>query len=286
MEIGYNMLIIGVEEYEVASKVADRCKLEFISLDEHSSILNYMNIINPSIEEVRFNLNISRDYLLRLLLPYDHVLLIADLSSKVSIASMPLLVEMCKEYGKEVYSIIAMPYNVNDLILYRANYALNVIDRYSDCSVLIDREAIARANPDLTIKDHDSIVKDAMLIASTMIAKSKIEGSLYAINARYEEEFYKLIDSLLIAKDMINTDEAFISIYDKAKIRDAEGVVNSIKDVFESKADVEFNDSNSILIIAKADRRFDRYDPLSKIDSVDDSIESMLKINLQLHNME
>ncbi|GIU71116.1 MAG: hypothetical protein KatS3mg003_0595 [Candidatus Nitrosocaldaceae archaeon] len=285
-----SVYIIGIGRLgsRLGEEISNTLKLRYDSIDE--SIID--GILSPAISELRYKINIIKNDIIEEI-GEENVLLIGDLSEKISIASLPLLTYFLKEEGKEVYSIVTMPYRFENR-LYEAKQALLHIHDYADCNIVIDKDALLQTNPDLTIEGCNNIIGRTIISISNIMLAKELEHKdnmlALSINPDIEIAFRDAIKMLYANHEPDEITDALIYVYGKdTKIGDINKIVKYANDTLSNASIcVSLNENgNGIILLTKSDLKFEKYDPLSKIKhNIDPSIDNMLKIDLPLINME
>jgi len=187
-----------------AASIACRFNLDalIITSSKHDPNQGY-NRLDGRIEHVRLDsksvLNPSSSYIRRLLfkeLPYikdkisycnyNTVIIVGDLAEKDGIAVMPMLAEVFASMGKRILSFVAMPFRFEKSMLFKSSIALRLLRERSNCTVIIDKDALLECSPELKVNDCYAIAEDVMLNAVYAMLRS--EGSdhgLYIANKAY-----------------------------------------------------------------------------------------------------
>ncbi len=251
-------------------------------------------LINPSIRDMRYYTFTIKERLVDDLRSFDTVLFIADLSEKVSIASLPLLSLFAKEYDKEVYTISTMPYRFEYSRLYEAKMALDHLDKCSDCIIIVDKDAILTNNPDLRLEDANKMVDDTIINVSKLLLTRMLEfkDNIVALSNKSDinDAFKDLIKMLYSTSDPDDVKEAILYISAReSKLREIEDISRHMKNILANASiSISFANQNGLLLLASSTNKFERYDPLSKIrHRMDNDLENVMRIgDLGLIDME
>ena len=206
MQIILPSIVIGAGRNfaNTAASIACRFNLDalIITSSKHDPNQGY-NRLDGRIEHVRLDsksvLNPSSSYIRRLLfkeLPYikdkisycnyNTVIIVGDLAEKDGIAVMPMLAEVLASMGKRILSFVAMPFRFEKSMLFRSSIALRLLRERSNCTVIIDKDALLECTPELKVNDCYAIAEDVML--NSVYAMLRSDGSdngLYIVNKAY-----------------------------------------------------------------------------------------------------
>lgn len=287
-----NILLVGMGRrgVELTRSISLIHDLPYL-LDEN--IFAY--IPNLSSTELRKHLASQRESFIGNINKYEQLIIIGDLSEKISRSSMPVLSYFAMSCGKEVYNIIIMPYRFERSILYDAMTSLNIINNYSSCIIMLDKDAVLTNNPELSDIDTAKVINSFVLKIIDLLLSFRIEfkdnlvniSDKSDINAAFKEALKMLYNSS--KPDDIHDTFLYISNRN-AKLRDVEELSNHMEHIFENaNINIAFtDDNNGLLLITSSSNKFERYDPLYKITyNMDDNIEKITTIgDLRLPNME
>ncbi len=246
--------------------------------------------INPTISEMR-GIFYDSD-IIDTIIGNDRILLIGDLSEKISRAIIPLLVLGAKEYNKVICSIIAMPYSIERNTLYSAKIAFDHINRNSSCVIVIDKDALM-VNKELSIDKCNTIIDNSIDTVIELVSNNMIDGKENIMSiVEYNNLRERLSNALSILYnncEFDKVDDALIYISkNELKLRDLEDVSNYMHDLFASaNVNILLNNGNNSLVLLSPTLKFNRYDPLTKLERMDEVyIDNLTRVELPLPQME
>jgi hypothetical protein len=279
-----NALVIGVGALGIKLKNRYKECITITSKDLESKV------INPSINEIR-NL-CYKHAIMNTIKDYEKIILLGDLSEKISRAIVPLLAFHAKEYHKKIYSIIAMPYSIESNILYDSKVAFDHINKNSSCVIIINKDALM-INKELSIDKCNTIVDNSISIIMELIFNNMVESKENIIAlTEYNNLRDRLINTLSILYndcELDGVDNALIYISkNDLKLKDLEDLNNYMNDIFpNAKINTIINNSNNSLVMLSPTLKFSKYDPLIKLDRIDDMyMDNLIRIDLKLPQME
>jgi cell division GTPase FtsZ len=287
--LGVDIIIgIGGLGSRLGEKIAEMYNIKYLSIDE--SLIP--NLLSPSINELRNAIHEYKSVILKDI--QGSVLIIGDLTEKASIAYIPLLSAFIKQDEKEVCSLITMPYKIEMNRLYEAKQALEHIHKNSDYNIIIDKDALLQINPDLTVKEANFIIDNAIIGVSTILFSQSLESkdNLLSIsnNKDVRNAISEALRMLYIHSIPDKAEDVLIHIsYKGVKISEAARISEYVNDIFSSaRICVSMNENeNGLLLMTSTHAKFDEYDPLLKIEhNMDPDLDNIMRINLPLKQME
>jgi hypothetical protein len=282
-------IVIGIGDLgsKLGSDIARRFNTRYMKIGE--DIIN--GILSPSVSELRYQIyRIHKDIIQKI--DGTNILFIGDLSEKITIAALPLLTFLLKD-NKDICAIVAMPYSFENR-LYEAKQALDNINKNTNCNIVIDKDALLQANPDLNIEDCNIIIDNTIKNISNAIFAKILESKENMVSASVDEDieiaFRDAMRMLYVRHDPDEVTEALVCIYGKnTSIGKVNVIAKYMNDTFSNaKICVTMHENgNGIVLLTRSNPKFDMYDPLSKIDyNIDPNVENIMKIDLSLDQME
>src|SRR2546428_2924719 len=138
--------------------------------DESSKILiNTSPILNPSAYLIRGISMGARGSVTERMEPYSTIVIIANLAGKSGAALAPIVSQIGKELGKNVLSFGIMPFKFEKDKIFFSGVSLKRLKANSDCTIIVDNDALLESNPDLTPDSCNLIANSAVLqVVSTL----------------------------------------------------------------------------------------------------------------------
>ena len=179
------VLVIGVGG--AGSKLAPEVKKSLnadcllISNDEKdlkrdcSSIkISTNSVVNPSINLLRGFTNTVADEINEKISPYSTVVLVANLAGKAGSAIAPVISGICKGASKSIISFAIMPFKYEKERIFSSGISLKYLRDNSNCTIVIDNDALLENNPDLTLTRCYEVANTALLYIADSLKKSTI----------------------------------------------------------------------------------------------------------------
>lgn len=272
---------------------------------ESSKILiNTSPILNPSSYLIRGVSFGARSSITEKIQQYSTVMIIANLAGKSGAALAPIVSEIGKKLGKNVLSFGIMPYKFEKDRIFFSGISLKRLKANSDCTVIIDNDALLDSNPDLSPDVCSGITNTALLhvistlrdstvpLSTNILSTSKnipdIETSLRdSIKMLYEDAPPNSIKSAMM----------YVVGGNKVPVGVLNSMVNTISGIFSDDStrvslSVTSGEESKVVLLTSIDgeTRFDKYDPLGIIPKQSvldwDEPDSSVKIDLELEQIE
>ena len=142
---------------------------------------------------------------------YSTVILMSNLAGKAGAGIGPIVSRICKQEQKNLLSFVVMPFKFEKERIFQSGIALKRVRQDSQCTIVVDNDALLDSNPDLTQKQcYD-------------ISNSAIEGILHSLKSSEISE-----DTNILSTGKATTDiEA--SLKDSLRMLYEDAPPNSIK---------------------------------------------------------
>ncbi len=286
-EVTEPVLIIGLGG--VGSKLALELKevvnADCLCISNDKKDLNYDNsievstksIINPTIQLIRGCAGEQTDKIIKHVTNYETIIIMANLAGKAGAALSPTVSSICKEQNKNVLSFAIMPFKFEKDMIFQSGISLKRLRTNSDCTIIIDNDALLDSNPDLTPEKCYEITNKAIHCLTTSLKTSSISDDMNIMSTSKTEE--DLETSLKDSMRMLYEDAApssikrsMLYVYGGSKI--PVGVINSISNIvggiFEednTHVDMSSSENTNVVMLSaiQGETRFDKYDPLGII---------------------
>ena len=311
-EVTEPVLIIGLGG--VGSKLALELKevvnADCLCISNDKKDLNYDNsievstksIINPTIQLIRGCAGEQTDKIIKHVTNYETIIIMANLAGKAGTALSPTVSSICKEQNKNVLSFAIMPFKFEKDMIFQSGISLKRLRTNSDCTIIIDNDALLDSNPDLTPEKCYEITNKAIHCLTTSLKTSSISDDMNIMSTSKTEE--DLETSLKDSMRMLYEDAApssikrsMLYVYGGSKI--PVGVINSISNIvggiFEednTHVDMSSSENTNVVMLSaiQGETRFDKYDPLGIIahdKTIDfDEPECSIKCELDIPQLE
>ena len=311
-EVTKPVLVIGLGG--VGSKLAIELKevvnADCLCISNDKKDLNYDNsieistksIINPTIQLIRGCAGEQTDKIIKHVTNYETIIIMANLAGKAGAALSPTVSSICKEQNKNVLSFAIMPFKFEKDRIFQSGISLKRLRTNSDCTIIIDNDALLDSNPDLTPEKCYEITNKAIHCLTTSLKTSSISDDMNIMSTSKTEE--DLETSLKDSMRMLYEDAApssikrsMLYVYGGSKI--PVGVINSISNIvggiFEednTHVDMSSSENTNVVMLSaiQGETRFDKYDPLGIIahdKTIDfDEPECSIKCELDIPQLE
>ena len=311
-EVTEPVLIIGLGG--VGSKLALELKevvnADCLCIKKKKKDLNYDNsievstksIINPTIQLIRGCAGEQTDKIIKHVTNYETIIIMANLAGKAGAALSPTVSSICKEQNKNVLSFAIMPFKFEKDMIFQSGISLKRLRTNSDCTIIIDNDALLDSNPDLTPEKCYEITNKAIHCLTTSLKTSSISDDMNIMSTSKTEE--DLETSLKDSMRMLYEDAApssikrsMLYVYGGSKI--PVGVINSISNIVggifkedNTHVDMSSSENTNVVMLSaiQGETRFDKYDPLGIIahdKTIDfDEPECSIKCELDIPQLE
>ena len=272
---------------------------------ESSKILiNTSPILNPSSYLIRGTSFSARGSISEKMQSYSTVMIIANLAGKSGAALAPVVSQIGKELGKNVLSFGIMPYKFEKDRIFFSGVSLKRLKTNSDCTVIIDNDALLDSNPDLTPDSCNSITNTALLHVISTLRNSTVPLStnILSTSKNISDIETSLRDSIkMLYEDAppnsIKSAMMYVIGGNKVPVGVLNSMVNTISGIFSDDStrvslSVTSGEESKVVLLTsiEGETRFDKYDPLGIIPKQSvldwDEPDSSVKIDLELEQIE
>ena len=273
--------------------------------DESSKILiNTSPILNPSAYLIRGVSMGARGSVTERMEPYSTIVIIANLAGKSGAALAPIVSQIGKELGKNVLSFGIMPFKFEKDRIFFSGVSLKRLKANSDCTVIVDNDALLESNPDLTPESCNIIANSALLQVISTLRNSSLplETNILSTSKDIADVELSLRDSIkMLYEDASpnNIKSALLYVVggNKVPVGVLNSMVNAISGIFGDDStgvslSITTGESSKVVLLTsiEGETRFDKYDPLGFIPKQSvldwDEPDSSLKIDLDLEQLE
>lgn len=259
-------------------------------------------VINPSSQLIRGCVADQAQNISEKISKYSSVIIMANLAGKSGSAISPIISQICKEAEKSIISFAIMPFGFEKDKIFNAGISLKRLRADSDCTIIVDNDAILSSNPDLSPVQCHEITNSAIIcIANSMKSSHLDETNIISTSKDKLDLETSLRDSLkmLYANGSASeTKHSILYVLGGEKI--PVGMLNTItkltSGIFNDKNRIDFaiepsKESKVMMVSALQNQtHFDSYDPLNMIpqeNTLDwDEPECSIDCNLDLRQLE
>lgn len=284
------VLIVGVGG--VGAKLASKAK-ESVNADclvisndkndlqsETNSIkVSTDGVVNPSMYLIRGSTQKVSNKIQEVISNYSTVIIMANLAGKSGAAISPIVSSICKESNKNTISFAIMPFKYEQDRIFNSGVSLKRLRADSECTIVLDNDALLDSNPDLTPNQCHDISNSSILCAVNSLTNTSIpeETNILSTSRSENDLETSLKNSLKMLYENAPPNSVKRSmLYVLGGNNVPVGVLNSITKMTSGV----FNEDNTrvdLSMIAEGDSkvmlvssiqgktRFDDYDPLGMI---------------------
>jgi len=261
-------------------------------------------ILNPSAYLIRGVSFGARSSIAEKMEPYSTIIIMANLAGKSGAALAPIISQIGKELGKNVLSFGIMPFKFEKDRIFFSGVSLKRLKANSDCTIIVDNDALLESNPDLTPDSCNLIANSAVLqVISTLRNPSlPLETNILSTSKDILDVETSLRDSIKMlyedaSPNSIKSALLYVVGGNKVPVGVLNSMVNTISGIFGNDStrvslSVTGGESSKVVLLTsiEGETRFDKYDPLGFIPKQSildwDEPESSVKIELDLEQIE
>ena len=268
---------------------------------ENSIKISTKSVVNPSIHLIRGSTLETSDEIQKNITNYSTVILMSNLAGKAGAGIGPIVSKICKQEQKNLLSFIVMPFKFEKERIFQSGIALKRIRQDSQCTIVVDNDALLDSNPDLTQKRCYDISNKAIESMMHSLKSSEISEStnILSTSKNTGDIEASLKDSLrMLYEDAPpnSIKRSMLYVYGGNNI--PVGVLNTISNITggtfdEDSTHVEMSSEESNVVMLSSiqgETRFDKYDPLGIISqekTIDwDEPECSIDCELDLKQLE
>ena len=273
-----------------------------ISSENESIHVSTDSIINPSIQLIRGSTYKISEEIKSKISQYSTIVLMSNLAGKAGAAIAPVVSQMCKETDKGLISFAVMPFKYEKERIFNSGISLKRIRKNSQCTIVLDNDALLESNPDLTSKACYNIANSAIMHVVKSLESSEIssETSILTTSKNGQSMEDSLRDSLKMLYEnappnAIKSSMLYVTGGDNIPV----GVINSIKNITggitnesNSQISTSLSDESKVIMLSSVQgmTKFDNYDPLGMIpqeQTLDwDTPDCSIDCKLDLYQLE
>jgi len=268
---------------------------------ENSIKISTKSVVNPSTHLIRGSTLETSDEIKKNITNYSTVILMSNLAGKAGTGIGPIISKICKQEQKNLLSFAVMPFKFEKERIFQSGIALKRIREDSQCTIVIDNDALLDSNPDLTQKQCYDISNNAIESMVHSLKSSEISDNtnILSTSKTADDIEVSLKDSLrMLYEDAPpnSIKRSMLYVYGDGNI--PVGVLNTISNITggtfdEDSTHIEISSEKSkvmMLSSIQGETKFDKYDPLGIISSektIDwDEPECSIDCELDLKQLE
>jgi len=268
---------------------------------ENSIKISTKSVVNPSTHLIRGSTLETSDEIKKNITNYSTVILMSNLAGKAGTGIGPIISKICKQEQKNLLSFAVMPFKFEKERIFQSGIALKRIRQDSQCTIVVDNDALLDSNPDLTQKQCYDISNNAIESMVHSLKSSEISDNtnILSTSKTADDIEVSLKDSLrMLYEDAPpnSIKRSMLYVYGDGNI--PVGVLNTISNITggtfdEDSTHIEMSSKESkvmMLSSIQGETKFDKYDPLGIISSektIDwDEPECSIDCELDLKQLE
>ena len=268
---------------------------------ENSIKISTKSVVNPSTHLIRGSTLETSDEIKKNIANYSTVILMSNLAGKAGAGIGPIVSRICKQEQKNLLSFVIMPFKFEKERIFQSGISLKRIRQDSQCTIVVDNDALLDSNPDLTQKQCYDITNKAIESVMHSLKSSEIseDTNILSTGKDTDDVEVSLKDSLrMLYEDAPpnSIKRSMLYVYGNGDI--PVGVLNTISSITggifdEDSTRVEMSSEESKVVMLSSiqgETRFDKYDPLgiiSQENTIDwDEPECSIDCKLDLKQLE
>ena len=268
---------------------------------ENSIKISTKSVVNPSTQLIRGSALEASDEIKKHMENYSTIILMSNLAGKNGAGVGPVVSRICKQEQKNLLSFAIMPFKFEKERIFQSGIALKRIRQDSQCTIVIDNDALLDSNPDLTQNQCYDISNKAMesLIQSLKSSEISSDTNIMSTGKSSDNIETSLKDSLrMLYEDAPpnSIKRSMLYVYGGRNV--PVGVLNTISNITGGTFDddsthVEMSSEESKVVMLSSihgETKFDKYDPLGIIsqgNTIDwDEPECSIDCELNLKQLE
>ena len=268
---------------------------------ENSIKISTKSVVNPSTHLIRGSTLETSDEIKKNIANYSTIILMSNLAGKAGTGIGPIVSKICKQEQKNLLSFAVMPFKFEKERIFQSGIALKRIRQDSQCTIVVDNDALLDSNPDLTQKQCYDISNNAIESMVHSLKSSEISDNtnILSTSKTADDIEVSLKDSLrMLYEDAPpnSIKRSMLYVYGDGNI--PVGILNTISNITggtfdEDSTHIEMSSEESKVVMLSSiqgETKFDKYDPLGIISSektIDwDEPECSIDCELDLKQLE
>ena len=245
---------------------------------ENSIKISTKSVVNPSTHLIRGSTLETSDEIKKNITNYSTIILMSNLAGKAGTGIGPIVSKICKQEQKNLLSFAVMPFKFEKERIFQSGIALKRIRQDSQCTIVVDNDALLDSNPDLTQKQCYDISNNAIESMVHSLKSSEISDNtnILSTSKTADDIEVSLKDSLrMLYEDAPpnSIKRSILYVYGDGNI--PVGILNTISTITggtfdEDSTHIEMSSEESKVIMLSSiqgETKFDKYDPLGIISS-------------------
>jgi cell division protein FtsZ len=268
---------------------------------ENSIKISTKSVVNPSTHLIRGSTLETSDEIKKNITDYSTIILMSNLAGKAGTGIGPIVSKICNQEQKNLLSFAVMPFKFEKERIFQSGIALKRIRQDSQCTIVVDNDALLDSNPDLTQKQCYDISNNAIESMVHSLKSSEISDNtnILSTSKTADDIEVSLKDSLrMLYEDAPpnSIKRSMLYVYGDGNI--PVGILNTISNITggtfdEDSTHIEMSSEESKVVMLSSiqgETKFDKYDPLGIISSektIDwDEPECSIDCELDLKQLE
>jgi cell division protein FtsZ len=268
---------------------------------ENSIKISTKSVVNPSVHLIRGSALEDSQKIKEKISNYSTIILMSNLAGKAGAGIGPVISRICKHEQKNILSFAIMPFKFEKERIFQSGIALKRIRQDSQCTIVIDNDALLDSNPDLTQKQCYEISNKTIecMIHSLKSFELPEDTNILSTSKTTDNIEVSLKDSLrMLYEDAPpnSIKRSMLYVYGNSNI--PIGVLNTISNITGGTFDEDSihvdmsSDESKVMMLSsiQGETRFDKYDPLGIIsaeNTIDwDEPECSINCELDLKQLE
>ena len=245
---------------------------------ENSIKISTKSVVNPSTHLIRGSTLETSDEIKKNITNYSTIILMSNLAGKAGTGIGPIVSKICKQEQKNLLSFAVMPFKFEKERIFQSGIALKRIRQDSQCTIVVDNDALLDSNPDLTQKQCYDISNNAIESMVHSLKSSEISDNtnILSTSKTADDIEVSLKDSLrMLYEDAPpnSIKRSMLYVYGDGNI--PVGILNTISNITggtfdEDSTHIEMSSEESKVVMLSSiqgETKFDKYDPLGIISS-------------------
>jgi cell division protein FtsZ len=268
---------------------------------ENSIKISTKSVVNPSTHLIRGSTLETSDEIKKNIANYSTIILMSNLAGKAGTGIGPIVSKICKQEQKNLLSFAVMPFKFEKERIFQSGIALKRIRQDSQCTIVVDNDALLDSNPELTQKQCYDISNNAIESMVHSLKSSEISDNtnILSTSKTVDDIEVSLKDSLRMLYEEAppnSIKRSMLYVYGDGNI--PVGILNTISNITggtfdEDSTHIEMSSEESKVVMLSSiqgETKFDKYDPLGIISSektIDwDEPECSIDCELDLKQLE
>lgn len=305
------ILIVGAGGIgsKLAPKAAGRLGTSYITISNMDADLNSASssisistapVINPTVHVIRAAARKEAQRVLEAVGQAKTVVILANLAGRSGAGIAPTVAQICSNAGKKVVSFAIMPFQYEKERIFGSGIALKRLRESSNCSIVVDNDAIRDGNPNLSAKSCYDMANSAIMHVVGSIRTSDIPDgdSVVSMSNTGSSLEQSLVDAVKMLYENAMPGSVSRSLLYVMGNNIPIGAISNTADTISGLT----GSSSAVVVTGEGDdglimlselggaTKFDAYDPLGVISSektIDwEESESSLGTSLDLEQLE